>query len=55
LFRREHLPNLRPDLRLHLSPHSLAALLRLFVTHGPELPPALLEYLAETGLLFWSQ
>ncbi len=55
LFRREHVPNLRPGLRLHLPPHSLTALLRLFLTYGPGLSPALLEHLAETGLLLGSQ
>ena len=55
LFRCEYLPNLRPDLHLHLPPHGLAAFLRLFLTHGPELSPGLLKHLAETGLLLRGQ
>src|SRR5262245_38746953 len=55
LFRGEHVPNLRPDLRLYLPPYGLTALLRLFLTYGPELPSKLLEYLAETGLLLRGQ
>jgi hypothetical protein len=55
LFRRKHLPNLRSDLRLHLPPHGLAALLRFFLPHAPEQPPGLLKDLAETGLLLRGQ